>query len=102
MVGGGTSLASAAIMSSDRRVKTDIREASKEDLKELQSKLTPYIFKYKDAIFGKGDFVGVMAQDLEKSKLGRTLVFTDSDGVKKIDLKRTLSLLLASLAEGGA
>jgi hypothetical protein len=87
-------------ISSDRRVKTNIEEISKADMQELKSHLRPYKFNYVNETFGDGDWLGVMAQDLEKSKLGRTLVFEDTDGVKKIDLKKAVSILFATMAEG--
>lgn len=90
----------AGMMFCDERLKTNIEVVSKEDLAELKQTLKPYLFKYKDPeTFGEGEHVGVMAQDLEKSKLGRTAVKTDKDGNKLIDLKKLLSLLLVTQAE---
>lgn len=84
----------------DERVKTNIQPVSKEDLAEMKSHLKAYSFNYKSPIHGSGDYVGVMAQDLEKSKLGKTLVYEDADGLKHIDLSRVLMLFLATMAEG--
>ena len=50
---------------------------------------------------GAGEWIGVMAQDLEKTKLGKTLV-VEIDGVKTIDRDRLMGFLLASMAEGVA
>lgn len=84
----------------DERVKTNIQPVSKEDLAEMKSHLKAYSFNYKSPIHGSGDYVGVMAQDLEKSKLGKALVFEDNHGVKQIDMSRVLMLFLATMAEG--
>lgn len=84
---------------SDARLKTDIESVFKADLDEMKSYLKAYKFKYTSEEFGKGEWVGVMAQDLEKSKLGRTLVVEDEFGRKQIDLKKVMSLFLATMAE---
>lgn len=85
---------------SDRNVKTNITPIDKNDLQEMKSHLKAYAFNYLNDEHGEGDWVGVMAQDLEKTKLGRTLVFEDAHGHKQIDIKKTLSLFLATMAEG--
>jgi len=83
----------------DRRLKTDIEAVSKSDLLEMKNHLTAYKFKYRNDKYGKGDYIGVMAQDLEKSKLGKTLVMEDHEGNKVIDVNRVLMLFLATMAE---
>ncbi|MBP9693174.1 MAG: tail fiber domain-containing protein [Alphaproteobacteria bacterium] len=91
--------AGAKALASDKRVKENISEVTREEIKELKETIKAVKFNYKDSSYGDGDFVGVMAQDLEKSKLGKTLVFEDKDGVKKIDTNKAISLLLAMIAE---
>lgn len=88
----------AAFMFSDRRLKTDIESVSKRELEELRKVIKAVRFRYKNEKHGAGDFIGVMAQDLEKSELGRSMVFTDPDGNKCIDLGRAVSVILASWA----
>lgn len=85
---------------SDRRLKSNITPVDPADLAEMRRHLRAYAFQYIADDFGSGDWIGVMAQDLEKSKLGRTLVFEDSQGRKQIDLKKVLTMFLATLAEG--
>lgn len=84
---------------SDKRVKKDIESVSKKDLGEFRKALKAYSFNYKDEEMGEGEHIGVMAQDLEKSKLGRTVV-EEKDGVKQINLKKLASLSLAMMAKG--
>jgi hypothetical protein len=96
----GQGMTALGMMFSDERLKTDIEPISKEDLKELKETLKAFKFKYKDEAHGAGDWVGVMAQDLEKTKLGKSLVVTDEDGFKQLDLRKVMSLFLATLAEG--
>lgn len=95
----GQGIQGAAMYFSDKRLKKNIVPISKEDLKEMGSKLKAYFFDYKSSEHGQGKWVGVMAQDLEKSKLGRTLVSHDENGFKQIDMKKVMSLFLATLAE---
>lgn len=85
---------------SDERLKEDIKEISPSEMAEMKKNLKAYSFKYKSPEHGEGEYVGVMAQDLEKSRLGRTLVFENEDGEKMIDINRVLMMFLATLAEG--
>lgn len=97
LVGQG---AQAAMMFSDSRLKINVLEVRDSDLLEMKESLRAFTYKYKDEIYGKGQWTGVMAQDLEKSKLGKTLVFEDSEGNKQIDVNKVMSLFLATMAEG--
>lgn len=93
--GGG-----GGVTSSDIRLKTNIKQIDPMDLKELKQSIKPYKWNYINESDGKGDWFGVMAQDLEKSKIGKTLIIEDKNGFKQIDLKKLASLFLATLAEG--
>lgn len=95
----GQGATAGAIAFSDRRLKTDIERISKEDLDELKATLKAYRFKYKSEKHGQGDWIGVMAQDLEKSKIGKGLVVTNKEGFKTLDMLKVMSLFLATLAE---
>lgn len=55
-----------------------------------------YSYQYKQPEkYGQGDFVGVMAQDLEKSPAGATAVSTMPNGKKAVDMNR-LGMLTAA------
>jgi hypothetical protein len=97
--GAGIGAAGGQFLFSDERVKKDLSKIGKADIEELQESLTPYTFKYKNEEHGEGEFPGVMAQDLEKSKLGR-MVVEEKDGVKTVNLKKLASLSLAMMAKG--
>lgn len=84
---------------SDERLKKNIKEIQKSDLEEMKSHLRAYAFNYINSDYGKGDWIGVMAQDLEKSKLGKILVVENEKGEKTIDQRKVLSLFLATMAE---
>lgn len=92
--GGG----SAPVTASDVRVKTDVSEADM-DVDAFLNEITGYKYNYKDPEkHGSGRRLGVMAQDLEKSPMGETLVSEMEDGVKGIDDKKALHASLAGLA----
>lgn len=95
----GDGIGAAAMYFSDVRLKENIVPMSKENIEEMKQHLKAFSFNYKSEEHGQGDWVGVMAQDLEKSKLGRTLVIHDSQGNKQIDLRKVLSMFLATMAE---
>jgi hypothetical protein len=88
----------AMVLACDERLKENINPVSREDIDELRATLKPYVYNYKA---GKTDdlWVGVMAQDLIQSKLGKTCVFIDSDGFLKVDAQKLTSLFIASMAE---
>ena len=81
----------------DERLKTNITDISKADFQELSRAIQPSIFNYISNEYGEGDYAGVMAQDLEKSKLGRMIVDENEKGEKVIDLKKAILLLLANM-----
>lgn len=97
--GSGGKSGGMAAMFSDMRLKENIVPINKEGLNEMKSHLKAYAFNYKNDSYGKGQWIGVMAQDLEKSKLGKTLVIENELGEKMIDTNKVLSLFLATLAE---
>jgi hypothetical protein len=86
----------AALAMSDERVKEQIEDASNEVDEALEA-LLPKAYVYKDAKHGKGRRVGIMAQDLERSRAGSHVVTEVADG-KAIDLSKATSLALASVS----
>lgn len=92
-------VAAGAATHSDRRAKTKVVHAK--DVDKLLSRLKPYEYDYKDPdkpLRGRGRHAGVMAQDLEKSKLGKKMVSTDGEGTKVVDYGKGLSTMMASIA----
>jgi hypothetical protein len=95
----GISAAGAALIS-DRREKTDVRSAEAE-IAEWTSTLDPYTFRYRDPDKpgrAPGRRFGVMAQDLEKSRIGRSLVRELDDGTKAVDVGQSVGAILATLS----
>ena len=79
---------------SDRRAKENIGDGGKE-VDAMLSEMKPMRFDYKKEHGGGKDYLGFMAQDAEKSPLGRALVMETGRG-KMIDSGRALMAALAS------
>lgn len=97
--GVGTGMALAA---SDERVKENIEPIKQTDIDELKKVLKPYHYNYINNKFGKGNWVGVMAQDLEKTKLGKVCVYETREGIKVVDMNKLYGVLVVSLLDGAA
>lgn len=115
LISGGSSVAAAgatagpaAAAASDRRVKTDVKalldhydsDGGKDEVGELLDNLRAYTYRYKDPKApgqAPGQRFGIMAQDLEKSPMGASIVIDDG-GVKKIDTAQAVGILLAAQA----
>jgi hypothetical protein len=98
LAAAGSVLAAAA---SDERVKTDISDGSTE-LGEFLSGIGVHKYRYKDPdkpLRGRGEFVSPMAQELEKTKLGKSMVSEMPDGTKAVDYGKGLGLMLAAMAK---
>jgi hypothetical protein len=81
---------------SDRDAKTDISDADVE-VDRILLNLEPKAYSYKDEKHGKGRRVGIMAQDLERTELGASIVEETPEG-KMLDVNKALSLALAAVA----
>jgi hypothetical protein len=82
---------------SDERVKKDIKDVPKKSLGAFLASLKgkEYNYKKREYDHDPGDkHVGVMAQALEKSKLGKSAV-SEAGGKKQISIGRAIQLLLA-------
>ena len=80
---------------SDRRVKTDIHPESEKAQEEFIEALEPYSFRMQDDPDGEIQH-GIMAQDLERSAIGRSVVHTGDDGIKRVDTE-DLTLAMAGV-----
>ena len=87
-----------ATYASDEKLKTEISPAELK-LRDFLDKLAPAKYQYKDeARFGKGERTGVMAQDLEKTPVGKAMVIDTPEG-KMVDYGQGFSTMLASQVE---
>ena len=84
---------------SDERLKTNVADGDS-DADEFMSSLRAMRFRYKEPErWGEGQRLGIMAQDLQRSKLGReALVQVDDRGHLGFDLGKATSAALASVA----
>lgn len=102
MVGGllGTAgtVGAGLLSKSDERSKNIEDKAP--DMDAFLASLKPLAFKYKDpgsAGAAPGENVGVVAQDVEKTPTGRTMVKDTPDG-KMLDMQKGFGVILAALA----
>lgn len=86
---------SRALALSDRRAKTDVKPERTGFVAMLRT-LSPASWEYKDPAAGPGKQFGVMAQDLEKTPVGKQLVVETPKG-KAIDPAKSIGPILANL-----
>lgn len=98
-VTGFSGAAATKLLASDRRAKTDIADTTEADLEELLAAVKSQTYAYKDpAKHGAGRQLGQMAQDLQKSKLGASLVSKSPDGTLQVDTGKAGLAALSGLA----
>jgi hypothetical protein len=95
LAGLGMGLAGMGMMS-DERLKTDITDGD-EDASKFLKAIKAHKFKYKDPKHGDGEFLGIMAQDLEKTELGKRSVIETPEG-KMVHGGRLATALAAATA----
>lgn len=78
--------------------KKEGKEKSSGDLYGFLDALSAYKYNYKDPKFGEGDHYSVMAQDLEKSPVGKKMVLDTPEG-KLVDYNKGLPAMLAAQAQ---
>ena len=84
---------------SDRRVKHDVRPASREQMSALMEHLMPKEFKYNEEGDNGPTRLGIVAQDVERDPLGRNIITRDEDGIRSIDEGPALNLVLAAIGD---
>ncbi len=85
---------------SDERCKKE-SYYSENDTRDLLDLIHAHKYRYKDPDArgaGEGEFISPMAQELEKSKLGKNMVIEDDDGNKMVDYGKGFGFLMASMA----
>lgn len=102
LLGVGGQVGAAALSNpnlvSDERKKKNVADG-KDAVRGFLDSLAPKEFDYKaPKKHGEGRFLGVMAQDVERSRLGKEIVRDTPDG-KALDGRKVLSALLASVAD---
>ncbi len=95
----GSMFAGGASGFSDERVKTDI-EPGERALGELLSGIGAHEYSYKEPdkpLRGRGRFVSAMAQELEQTEIGKSMVHDTPEG-KVVDYGKGLGAMLAGLS----
>jgi hypothetical protein len=95
----GTALGTWASLSSDIRMKKDVSQGDAE-VEGFLDALNAYQYKYRNPNTPNADagvFIGISAQDMEKSKMGRNFV-NDTPNGKMIDMNQGLAAILAGQA----
>jgi hypothetical protein len=96
IAGSVAQAAGTALAASDERVKTGI-EPGESYTREFLNAISDKKYEYKDSKHGSGEYLGFMAQDIEKSRIGKSMV-REVNGVKHIDTWKALSAALAGLS----
>ena len=89
----------AATIFSDERVKKNVKAASRKDINDFVDAIQSYTYDYKDPAMGEGAHLGVLAQDLEKTKFGKQLVKPGPNGVKMVDTAQGFGSMLALIMD---
>lgn len=82
---------------SDINVKQDIKQGDVQ-LQEFLDSLGVYDYEYKDPKYGEGRRISPMAQEIEKTPLGKAAISTNDEGYKIVDYGKLGGTMLASLA----
>jgi hypothetical protein len=91
----GSLFGGVSTLGSDERIKEDV-EPGDDHVRELLEKLSAHSYRYKDEEeHGPGKRVGIMAQDLEQTEAGKSLV-REIHGVKHVDVPGATGLTLAA------
>ncbi len=82
---------------SDENAKQNISSA-KGELQEFLDSLGVHSYEYKNKEHGEGRFISPMAQEFEKSKLGKDAVVETPEGLKMVNYGRIAGVQTAALA----
>ncbi len=93
---GGIGSAGTALLGSDERIKTDVKDGDA-DAQALLDHLKARSFRYINPKHGGGPQTGVMAKDVEKTRAGRSFVRETSEG-KALDAVAGFGSVLAMLS----
>lgn len=98
---GGAALAGLVGLLSDVRQKEEIKDTDPKEMLEFLDALESKNYKYKNPNLSgasKGERFGIIAQDLEKSKIGKSIVKDTTQG-KMVDVNQGYGVVLAALSE---
>lgn len=96
----GITYVTIAAYFSDERVKTDIEEITDGEVDEFFNAFTPKSFKYRNPEEpgqSAGSKVGLMAQDVRDTKLGKMLFSRSDDGMSILDPQVLMGIMMAGM-----
>ncbi len=96
--GNAASLAGLAAMFCDEATKEDAAPVESDKFVEFLDSIAPTSYRYKKD-FGGEARVGFMAQDIEGTEIGATMVETGDDGLKRVKMDAALSALMATASD---
>jgi hypothetical protein len=97
MVEGGSGALATFALASDVTAKEGFADGERE-LDELLSNVSAQTWQYKDEKHGVGRFTGPMAQELQKSAIGKSMVARGDDGYLHVDGGRAGLAALSGLS----
>jgi len=80
---------------SDERCKENIQSEHPMEIEAFLESLSPKAYDYKE---GEGNKHGVVAQDLEKTNIGRSMVKEDEEGMKNISMPDAIGALFEAVS----
>lgn len=83
---------------SDERAKNKVKDG-KDKLRKFLEASKGYEYEYRDKKNGRGKHVSPMAQNLEKTALGKTMVEERPDGLKQVNYGKGFGTMLAALSD---
>jgi hypothetical protein len=83
---------------SDANAKTNIEPLSNSDIQNFLGNIGSYKYNYIDPKNGVGQFVSPMAQDIEKTEIGKSAIETNKEGYKMVNYGRLSGIQLAITA----
>lgn len=90
-------LAGAAALSDEREKKKISAKSAAKKITEFLDNLEPAEYEYKNEGYGQGKHISVMAQQMEKSEVGKKFV-KEMDNKKFIDYGHALPMMMATIA----
>lgn len=99
---GMMAMLASMFAASDKRVKSQIGDIKRSQLKEFFGAIKPKKYKYKNpntAITRPGQRYGFMLQDVAKTKLGKAITHKMPDGTLAYDKDNLQGILVAALAD---
>jgi hypothetical protein len=92
----GGAIGGAVAAKSDKNSKKDIKPAKDADLQEFIKAAKAFEFKYKNPQDGSGKHIGNLAQELQKSEVGKSMVVDTPNG-KVVDYGKGFGAMLATM-----